>query len=111
MFKKMCFGAIAVLAIAGCQATTNGSQAEMVRLSPNPAPAECSYVGDVSAKRTADDQEGMGNLRNQAASMGANYVQMHGKSVGTIEGANGTQIPDIMYVGKAYKCPGIGKVS
>ncbi len=110
MFKKISFVVIGTLAMAGCQAT-NRSDAEMVRILPNPAPANCVYVGEVSAKRSMDEQEGMGNLRNQAASMGANYVQIHGKPVGTIKGANGTQIPDIMYIGKAYKCPNMGKVS
>lgn len=107
MLKKVCAMAVVALAVVGCQPMN--SQAQQVRLSPNSPPTGCTYVGEVSGSRDASAQEGMDKLRNQAASLGANYVQMRGNPDGTVEAANGAQVPNIVYVGKAYKCPNLDK--
>lgn len=105
MLKKIGLIAMIALMVSGCQPGMS-AQSQQVRLSPNPPASNCSFVGEVTGKQDFySEQAGMDKLRDQAASLGANYVQLRGHPDGFIEGANNTQIPKVVYSGKAYKCP------
>jgi outer membrane murein-binding lipoprotein Lpp len=114
MFKKILFtAAFAALTISGCQSNQLTPEAQKVILAPNPPPSGCKYLGALTTDKQASfmsvgfstnskmEQIAMNDLQNQAAKLGANYVQMFTTRTGS---DNPDQI-NVSYSGKAYKCP------
>jgi len=117
---------VAVLSImlAGCAATPLIPQANRIIASPNPAPKNCKYVGQVvgnqgnffSGSYTSNQhlEEGaMNDMKNKAATLGANYIQLitnRAGNTGSIGGSNGiisghSEQTNVTNVGNAYICP------
>jgi hypothetical protein len=118
MFKRIAMAVGLVFAIAGCAPVVLTPEAQRVVLSPNPPPAGCHYVGSVTGNQgnfftgaftsNANLETGaMNNVKNQAASLGANYVQMVTNRAGVSGGGQGggTQQTNVTYTGNAYRCP------
>ncbi len=115
MFKKICLIGVA-LASVGCQSTHLSRQAQQVILSPNaPSPA-CQYISSITGNQgnfvsgavTSNknlEQGAMNDLRNKAANLGANYVQMLGNRSGVTGHNGGQRQTNVIYTGNAYKCP------
>ncbi len=113
MFKKILFTAAFAVTISGCQSSQLTPEAEKVILAPNPPSADCKYLGPLTTDKQASfmsvgfstnsrmEQIAMNDLKNQAAKLGANYVQMFTNRSGS---DNPEQI-NVSYSGKAYKCP------
>lgn len=116
MLKKPCVVAVVALAAVGCQSTPLTPQASRVLLSPNPPSKGCKYLGEVTGNQgnfftggfTSNknlEQGAMNDLKNQAASLGANYVQMITNRAGvTGGGGGGQQQTNVTLTGNAYHC-------
>ncbi len=114
MFKKMYVTAVAAIALAGCQSNQLTPAAQKVMLAPNSPPSACRFIRSISSDKQVNflshgfstnskaEQAAMNDLKNQAASLGGNYVQMS---------ANRSSINDdqqqiqVAYTGKVYQCP------
>jgi hypothetical protein len=119
MFKKICTLAAIAFAVVGCQSTTLSPQAQRVVLSPNQPPHGCKYVSALTGNQgnfftggfTSNknlEQGAMNDLRNQAANLGANYVQMLSNRSGVTGGSGGgQQQTNVVYTGNAYNCPNL----
>lgn len=127
MKKLICISALGIL-ISGCASIQVDPQAARIISSPNPAPKGCKYLGQVVGNQgnfftggftsNANLEEGaMNDLRNKAAKLGANYVQLvtnragvTGSTTGSF-GSNGgfmsgsTEQTNVTNLGNAYKCP------
>jgi hypothetical protein len=110
--------------LSACSAIPLEPQGQAVITSPNPPPADCKYVGQITSNQgnfftgpwTSNknlEQGSMNDLRNQAGKMGANYVQLivnragntgsiSSDSYGTSGGFAQTNVTDM---GNAYQCP------
>jgi hypothetical protein len=116
MFKKICGIAVLALTVVGCQSTALSPAAQRVVLSPNPPPHGCKYVSSITGNQgnfftggfTSNknlEQGAMNDLRNQAASQGANYVQLLSNRAGVTGGSSGgSQQTNVVYTGNSYKC-------
>lgn len=118
MFKRTCLIAAAVLAIAGCSATALSPQAAAVELSPNPAPKGCKYVGNITGNQgnfftgswTSNknlEQGAVNDVKNQAANLGANYVQLITNRAGVTGAQGGQSQTNVTMSGNAYRCPNL----
>ena len=118
MFKKICLLAGIVLSVAGCSATTLEPAAQRVLLSPNPPPKGCRYVGGITGNQgnfftggftsNRNMEEGaMNDLKNKAARLGGNYVQMIANRAGVTADQSGSQQTNVVYTGNAYNCPNV----
>ncbi len=117
MFKKICLMAGLAFTLAGCAATSLSPQAQRVVLTPNPPPKGCRYVGAITGNQgnfftggfTSNrnmEQGAMNDLRNQAANLGGNYVQMLSNRAAVTGGSGGSQQQtNVVYTGNAYRCP------
>ncbi len=120
--------ALAIVAIfAGCSAIQLTPGAERIIASKNPAPKGCKFLGSVigsqggafvggytSNKNLAEGS--MNDLRNKAAGMGANYVQLEtdragvtGSGSGSVSYGHGFMSShqaqtDVTLTGNAYYC-------
>jgi uncharacterized protein YcfL len=114
MFKKMYVAAVAALALAGCQSNQLSAAGQKVMLAPNAPPADCRFIRSISSDKEVNflshgfstnskgEQEAMNNLKNQAASLGGNYVQMSASQSGVNDDQQQIQVT---YTGKVYQCP------
>lgn len=130
MMKTTILGAVvisaAVVALTGCapiQPIVPGAQ--QVIVSPNPPPKGCKYLGAVVGNQgnfftggftsNSNLEEGSLNaVRNKAATLGANYVQMVTNRAGVTGSVSsdqygyisgGSQETNVVATGNAYKCP------
>lgn len=121
MIKKLGLGlglvASATLLLAGCAATqANVPGASKVLLSPNQPPKGCKYLGQVVGNQgnfftgaytsNKNLEEGaMNDMRNKAANMGGNYVQLLSNRAGvTGSGNGGGSQTNVVYSGNVYNC-------
>lgn len=116
--------AIVTVLISGCAAIPLDPQASHIVASPNPAPQNCKYLGQVfgnqgnffTGEYTSNQhlEEGaMNMMKNKASRLGANYIQIIssragitgslGGTSGTISGSSSQT--NVTNVGNAYRCP------
>lgn len=116
------------LLVSGCASIPMDPKAARVIASPNAAPKECKYVGQVVGNQgnfftggfTSNNnlEEGaMNDLRNKANRLGANYIQLvtsragvTGSTSGAFDGhggymSGGSQQTNVTNLGNAYSCP------
>ncbi len=108
-----CFFVMLALSSAGCATSALSPRGAQVAATRNPPPADCVAVkyivgkggGTFGGKWIANDdlvEYAMNDLRNQAAKVGANYVQHDPPQLGNGNGTTTTAtIP-----GTAYRCNG-----
>lgn len=120
MFKRLGIASAIVFTIAGCSSVGLTPEAQRVVLSPNAPPQGCKYVGSVTGNQgnfltggfTSNanlEQGAMNDVKNKAAGLGANYVQLMtnraGVSGGISGGQGGSSQTNVTYTGNAYNCP------
>lgn len=117
MFKQLGIAAGIVFTIAGCSSMELTSEAQQVVLSPNNPPQGCKYVGSVTGNQgnfltgafTSNanlEQGAMNDIKNKAAKLGANYVQLITNRAGvTGNQSGGSSQTNVTYTGNAYNCP------
>ena len=109
---------IALFVLAGCAATPLAHDAAPIRLTNAEPGRECRYLGEVTGSQgdwwtgpftsNARLEEGARNdLKNKAAVLGANVVQLVSSQSGVSAGGSGggAQTTVVTYVGAAYRCP------
>lgn len=126
--KKLLYVSALTLLIGGCASIPADPQAARVIASPNAAPKGCKYVGQVVGNQgnfftggftsNRNLEEGaMNDLRNKAARLGANYIQLvtnragvtgstsgaFGNNGGFVSG--GSEQTNVTNLGNAYICP------
>ncbi|TAL65457.1 MAG: DUF4156 domain-containing protein [Legionella sp.] len=127
MNKLISISALTLL-ISGCASISAEPQAARVIASPNAAPKQCKYIGQVVGNQgnfltggftsNRNLEEGaMNDLRNRAGKLGANYVQIvtnragvTGSTSGGFNGqsgyvSGGSQQTNVTNLGNAYLCP------
>lgn len=88
-----------VFTIVGCASQPSNPQARCIIASPNPAPKGCKYVSQVFGNQgnfftgawtsNRNLEEGaMNDLKNQAANLGANYIQLINSRAGNTGNMN-----------------------
>ncbi len=114
MFQKMYVTAVAALVLAGCQSNQLTPAAQKVMLAPNAPPSNCRFIQSISSDKQVNflshgfstnstaEQAAMNDLKNQAASLGGNYVRM---STNRSSISNDKEQIQVAYTGKVYKCP------
>ena len=126
MMKNVVGVTVAALSIvlAGCAATPIEPHAMRIVASPNPAPKSCKYVGQVVGNQgnfftgnytsNRNLEEGaMNDMKNKAAKLGANYIQLitnRAGNTGSVSGSNGIisghmAETNVTNMGNAYNCP------
>jgi hypothetical protein len=125
MKKIIAISALTVL-LCSCASVQLGSNAARVIASPNPAPKECKYAGQVVGNQgnfftggftsNRNLEEGaMNDLKNQAAKLGANYIQLVTNRAGVTGSMSGSfnnsgvmggssQQTNVTNLGNAYIC-------
>ncbi len=115
MFKKIIFSAAVVAGLTGCQSDRLSTEAQKVVLAPNPPSANCQFMQSIATDKQASflnrgfstnsqqEQAAMNDLKNQAANLGGNYVQMTATRSGVSDDQQQIQVS---YTAKVYKCPG-----
>lgn len=120
---KFCAITLATISLFGCAADPLSPQANRVIVSPNPTPKGCHYVGQVVGNQgnfftgtwtsNRNLEEGaMNDIKNQAANLGANYVQLinsRAGNTGNMSTYNGDisgsmHQTNITNIGNAYVC-------
>ncbi len=121
MIKKISLACCTIatgLSLAACASISANPNAAKVIISPNKPPHACRYVGQVVGNQgnlftgiwTSNknlEQGAMNDLKNKAARLGGNYVQMitnrAGMSSGSFEG--GLAQTNVTETGNVYRCP------
>lgn len=122
LFKVFAAASIS-LAVVGCASQVLTPQAQRVIASPNPAPKGCKYRGQVVGNQgnfftggwtsNRNLEEGsMNDLKNQAANLNANYVQLinsRAGETGSVSSYNGNisggiHETNVTNIGNAYFC-------
>lgn len=121
-------GILMSVLVVGCASIELNSNANRIISSPNPAPAKCKYLGQVTGNQgnfftggftsNKNLEEGaMNDLRNKASALGANYIQLvtnragvTGSTSGSFSNGNGyvsgsSQQTNVTNLGNAYLCP------
>lgn len=120
---KVCAVSLLAAAVVGCASQALNPQAAHVIVSPNGAPKGCKYAGQVVSNQgdfftgawtsNRNLEEGaMNDMKNQAANLGANYVQLinsRAGNTGSISSYNGDfsgsmQETNVTNIGNAYIC-------
>lgn len=104
--------------LGGCAATSVTSAGQKVLVSNSRhIPKKCRYLGEVNGSQgnfftgnyTSDshlDEGALNKMRNRAAEMGANYVQIITNRAGQFNsGGNGVGDSTATVIGNAYSCP------
>ncbi len=115
MFKRLGIAA-GIAFLAGCSSMALTPEAQKVVLSPNSPPQGCKYVGSVTGNQgnfvtgsfTSNsnlEQGAMNDVKNKAAGLGANYVQLMTNRAGVSGGQSGSSQTNVTYTGNAYSCP------
>ena len=118
--KKITFVSVAAtLLVTACSSLPLQPNAARVISSPNPAPKSCKFMGQVVGNQgnfftggwtsNSNLEEGsMNDLRNKAAAMGANYVQIVTNRAGNTgswgRDGGGMQQTNVTSLGNAYSC-------
>lgn len=116
---------IASAMVSGCASIELDHSAQRVIASPNPAPKSCKYVGQVTGNQgnfftgawTSNknlEQGAMNDMKNEAAKLGANYIQLvtnRAGNTGSLSSYNGNisggmEQTNVTNLGNAYRCPG-----
>lgn len=120
MLRKFVVIGLLALMMSSCASIEATPRASHVISSPNPAPKGCKYLGEVTGNQgnfftggfTSNknlEQGARNDLRNQAAAMGANYIQIvtsRGGNTGSYnQGFGSAEQTNVTYTGNAYKCP------
>ena len=107
--------ALPLMILAGCAAKPNNSGTEHILLTSHKADESCKFLGEVrgtqgnllTATFTSDEhliQGARNELRNLAATMGANYVVIEQQNQSINLGGFGGAYNSTLF-GNAYKCP------
>src|SRR5437773_9744065 len=92
---------VLTVVVSGCASIQLDSRATRVIASPNPAPKGCKYVGQVignqgnfftggfTSNRSLEEGS-MNDMKNQAAKLGANYIQIVTNRAGITGSAGGS---------------------
>jgi hypothetical protein len=115
---------VAFCFLVGCAATPLNPGAGQIRLTNTEPGKQCRYLGETTGRQggwwtgafTSNEslEEGARNdLKNEAASLGANVVHLVSSQTGTSAsggggwggGGGGSQTTLVTYVGAAYRCP------
>ena len=119
MWNAQVCAIISAAALAGCAASHLESGAQQVRIVTT-EPQGCEYLGEVTGSQgdfftgaftsNADLETGARNdMKNQAAKLGANTVQMLTNRAGQTgsmgQGSGSMEQTNVTYTGVAYKCP------
>ena len=127
MNKLISISALTIM-ISGCTSIPMDPQATRIIASPNAAPKQCIYIGQVvgnqgnfftgSFTSNRNLEEGaMNDLRNKASKLGANYIQIvtnragiTGSTSGTFNSqggyiSGGSEQTNVTNLGNAYRCP------
>lgn len=109
---------VAIL-MSSCASLKLEPQAQLVQVTPNPPSKDCRYVGQVIGNQgnfftgpwTSNknlEQGAINDMRNQAAKLGANYIQIITTRAGNTGSYNGTSgdfsQTNVTYNGNAYFC-------
>src|SRR3990167_9489055 len=100
MKKMLAISALFIL-VSGCAAVPMEPQAARIISSPNPAPKGCKYLGQVVGNQgnfftggftsNRNLEEGaMNDMKNQAAHLGANYIQLITNRAGITGSSSGS---------------------
>ena len=111
------------ITLAGCSAIPLDPEAQKIVVSPNQVPVGCKYLGQVvgnqgnffSGEYTSNKNleiGAMNDIKNKAAKLGANYVQLitnRAGSTGSISGSSsgfggGASQTNVTNLGNAYHC-------
>ena len=126
--NKLISISVLTIIISGCASIPADPQASRVIASPNAAPKECKYAGQVVGNQgnfftggftsNRNLEEGaMNDLRNKASRLGANYIQLvtnragvTGSTSGSFDRqggyiSGGSQQTNVTNLGNAYRCP------
>lgn len=118
--KKILILTVFGLILGGCASIQLNPGADKIIASPNKPAKNCHYVGQVVGNQgnfftggftsNRNLEEGaMNDMRNQAARMGANYIQIINSRAGTSGSFNGNgggvQQTNVTNIGNAYICP------
>ncbi|HYF97435.1 MAG TPA: DUF4156 domain-containing protein [Coxiellaceae bacterium] len=105
------------LTLCACSSIPLEPQAQHVLVTPNPPSKKCYYLGQVLGNQgnfftggwTSNpnlEAGAMNDMKNKAAKLGANYVQIITSRQGNTGQNNGAyQQTNITDIGNAYKCP------
>ena len=122
MNKNLLLSIFTVVLLAGCAAKTVAPQSTHVLVTPNKAPSNCRFIGMIQGDQgnwftgpwTPNknlEQGAMNDLRNKAAALGANYVELvTNRASGTgsaFEGSGSMQQTGVITMGNAYSCPAL----
>lgn len=121
--KKLLMAIMPMIVLSGCASIDLEPGASKVIVSPNPAPANCKFLGQVSGNQgnfftggfTSNknlEVGSMNDLRNQAAKLNGNYVQMlvnRAGVTGSYNASNGnasgsSEQTNVTNLGNVYKC-------
>lgn len=122
MRTNLLISAVAATFLVGCAAKNITPTATHIIVSPNKAPENCRFIGMVQGDQgnwftggwTPNknlEAGAMNDLRNKAAEMGANYVELitnRASSTGSgFEGSGSVHQTGVVAMGNAYACPKI----
>lgn len=108
------------MVLCACSSIQPTEAGQKVMASTNPAPKGCKYLGQVSGNQgnffTGDwtsnknlEEGSMNDLRNNAAELGANYVQLLTNRAGStgswVNGSGSMDQTNVTNLGNAYNCP------
>src|SRR3990167_10296670 len=99
--KRFILLSTVTILIGGCAAIPVNQQASRIIASPNPAPKNCKYLGQVVGNQgnfftggftsNRNLEEGaMNDMKNQAAHLGANYIQLITNRAGITGSSSGS---------------------
>lgn len=124
MFKKILSVSVIAVGLTGCSAIQLNHNATKVIVSKNVPPKSCKYVqqivgsqgGAFTGAYTSNKNMAIGamnDMKNQAADLGANYIQLETNQAGVTGsggsgpygGGGGFSQTDVTNIGNAYRCP------
>jgi hypothetical protein len=121
MLKKLLMILILIGLICSCASIETDPKGRRVIASSNPAPKGCRYLGDVTGNQgnyftggwTSNrnlERGARNDMKNEAAKIGANYVEIINSRSGTTgsynAGFGGSMTEtNVTYSGNAYYCP------
>ena len=118
MLKKTLLLSLSVPAVilAGCSSVTLNPKAAHVIASPSRPPRGCKFLGQVNGTQgnfftggwTSNrnlEQGAQNDMRNKAANLGGNYVQLITNRASSTGGSNNLQQTGVTTIGNVYRCP------
>ena len=116
MKKILSLTALSIL-ISSCASIPADPQTARIIASPNQVPKGCKYLGQVVGNQGNLEEGAMNDLKNKAAKLGANYIQLvtnRAGVTGSMSGSfnkhggfmsGGSEQTNVTNLGNAYFCP------